>query len=165
MARLLLLKINQKYLKLLNEKVPENEIWDEWLQIDCLNVIDCLFSAFVHEDFEKTVKLHSNQSVLEDLRVVFAVTELDKYEGTLRLIGITDLEWENIQNQKYQAYNNILPKALEIIESFMIPDEILNSVLAKPDPYSEIIWAAKKLSPINQPEFSERIKKLIRPKL
>lgn len=164
-AKFYLQRIEKIYLKLVGEKVSETDIWGKYLQVDAIAACEPLFAAIAIVNFEKNIEEAKGSIELKILKNIFAWTELRKYEMALRVIGMNDLEWEEMGKNILKAYQELAPNVLGVIESFMIPEEILNSVLSKPDPYQEMMWTSNNLNPVNSLEFSEKIAKILRPKL
>ena len=164
-ARFHLESFEKRYKELMGKGVPEAEIWASRMQIDAVGLIDPIFAAISYQNLEDAVGKSKFRVELEVIKDIFAINELKKYEAELRMIGMSDGEWDEMQVLLEKCYKELSPKALEYINAFMIPDEVLNSVLAKNDPYQEMMWTAKNLNPINTKNYSTTIVKLLRPKL
>jgi acyl-CoA oxidase len=144
--------------------ISEKEIWDSFLQVEALKTADALFLCLAHKEMLRNFTESKNRKILKILRNVFFESETRCFEADFRKAGIKDEEWQRFRDLAFESYEWIRENCLGLIESFEIPDEILNSVLSKGNPYEEMVWTSKNLNPVNKMKKGD-ILKVLRPKI
>lgn len=165
LAKYHLKKIDSKFNELIRKGISESEIWDRHLQVQSLVAADALFLAVIHKEILRNLLDSKHKKVFGMFREIFVENEIKKFEGDLRLLGIQEDEWEALRGVTFGYYEELSEKALEYIEAFDLPDEMLNSVLTKASPYEEMLWTSKNLNPINDPKIRKKFNAYLRPKL
>ena len=103
--------------------------------------------------------------VLQKLRAVYALNELKKHEAVLAKHGAKCLD--RLNAAMAENFEKIRGVALDVIEAFSFDDQTLNSYLGRRDGkvYSEMMWQAKYLNPVNKHKVFPPMRQLMRPKL
>jgi acyl-CoA oxidase len=171
------LAARQKFQRLLNREKAllaqgkkKNVIWNKDLQVEAIEACEAGFYASVHKFFAMGVNEITDPSiknVVETVRQVFAVSELEKFHGELVRAGArTDLI-EKLKGVQLEAFEKLRPDALGLVEVFEIPDEGLNSVIARTDGkvYEHMLRASKYLNPLNKDKVFSGIRKYLTPKI
>lgn len=165
LAKYHLKKIDSAFNELIRKGVSENDIWENHLQVQSLVVADVLFLAVVHKEILRNLTESKYKKEFSILREIFVENELKNYEADLRLLGIANDEWDSLREKTFEYYEELEGKALDLINAFDLPDEMLNSVLTKGNPYEEMFWTSKNLNPINGPKTNKKMLSYLRPKI
>ena len=163
LARGGLRKIENKFNELINKGLDEKETWN-LLQVESIKIAEILFLCLVHQQMLRYISMSKFKEDLEAFRNVFLFDEIKKFEGDLRANGVKDEGWDNVKDRALQGMAWIKENYVQLINAFEFPDEVLNSVLSKPDPYKEMIWTSKNLNPINKMK-KDLVLKYLRPKI
>lgn len=155
---------------LLAQGKKKNVIWNKDLQVEAVEACEAAFYASVHRFFAMGVSEIQDgkvREVVETLRQVFAVSEIEKFHGELLRAGIQQDLIEKMKNVQLDAFEKLRPEALGLVEGFEIPDESLNSVIARKDGkvYEHMLRASKYYNPLNKDKVFPGIRKYLTPKL
>jgi len=107
------------------------------------------------------------KQAIENLRQIFAVSELEKFYGTLLRVGVNPDVLDNMKTVLIESLDRTRNEAIGLIEAFELPDETLCSVIGRKDGniYPAMVHASKYLNPINKEKVFPGIHKYLRPKL
>jgi acyl-CoA oxidase len=146
-------KLHKKYLVLLNSH-SKDKIWNDFLQVEGIDATESVFYANIHMYYyENSQKVEDsvNKEAIEKLRLIFAASELEKYEGILLHLGVSAENLDFLRNEMINSLKYIRNHALGLIEAFELNDETLNSILGRKDGriYENMLAYAKKSNPIN----------------
>ena len=167
----------QRFQRLLNKEKTllaqgksKHVIWNKSLQVEAIEACEAAFYVSVHQYFTRGIEEIADpvtKGVVEVLRQVFAVSELEKFHGELVRAGVSGETLDKFKTVQLEGFEKIRPDALGLIESFHISDENLNSVIGKKDGniYSNMIRTSKYLNPLNKDKVFSGIIKYLTPKL
>jgi len=103
--------------------------------------------------------------IFNDILELYVVdTTLKKLGDILQYVNITSSDIRQLQNRLEVVLAKIRPNAVGIVDSFDIPDGVLNSVIGAYDGnvYERLLTAAKS-SPLNQEDVPESFEKYLKP--
>ena len=145
-------------------------IFNKDLQVEAIEACEAAFYVSAHRFFAMGVNEIQDAQIrdtIEILRQVFAVSELEKFHGELVRGGIQADLIEKMKTVQLDGFEKLRPDALGLIESFEIPDESLNSVIASKDGkvYEHMLRASKYYNPLNKDKVFPGIRKYLTPKL
>mmetsp|Transcript_17127 Transcript_17127/g.17013 ORF Transcript_17127/g.17013 Transcript_17127/m.17013 type:complete len:443 (+) Transcript_17127:635-1963(+) len=163
-------KLAKKEADYLKVGAKKEKIWSDYLQVEGIEAAETFFYVSSHEDFIKGLSLITDQSTrqaIEYLRQIYAISEMEKYNGLLINLGASVETIENMKQTLLEALDKTRNNAIGLIEAFDEPDEILNSVLGRRDGnvYQSMLNAAKYLNPINKTSVYPGIQQYLRPKI
>ena len=146
------------------------EIWSFHLQHEGIEAAEALYLSITHQAFLNSIQEVRDPSVsqaLEQLRVIFAVSELTKWHPTLLRQGMEGSVVDSLTDLLHKAYGATRPNALALIEAFEIPDQTLNSVIGKREGniYPSMLWTSKYLNPVNNYRVFPGVQKVLKPKI
>ena len=163
-------RLLKKEKTLLGQGQSKHVIWNKSLQVEAIEACEAAFYVSVHQYFARGVEEIADpvtKGVIEGLRQVFAVSELEKFHGELVRAGVSGETLDRLKSVQLEGFEKIRPNALGLIESFHIGDETLNSVIGNRDGniYSNMIRTSKYLNPLNKDKVFSGIRKYLTPKL
>lgn len=155
---------------LIKNGIKKEKIWTDDLQIEGIEASQAVYHGSVHEDFVAAIfKIQDIKikEAIENLRQIYAISELEKFHGTLLRVGISGEILDKMKEVLISALDKVRNDAIGLIEAFEVPDETLCSVIGRKDGkiYPAMIDAAKHLNPINKHKVFPGIHKYIRPRL
>ena len=154
----------------LKTRFNKDRIWNDFLQIEGVEATEPAFYAHIHGCFAENVRRmpeSKNKNAIENLRLIYAATGIERYSGILQRCGVTAESLDIIKAAMISAFQLIRPHALGLIEAFEIKDEALHSVLGRRDGnvYPEMLSMAKNNNPINKNKVFPGIEKYLKPKI
>ena len=165
-------KLNRLNLKFqeLKARHGKDKIWNDLLQIEGIEATEIVFLAHIHGDYLANVSRMPagvNKDAIENLRLIYAGSELEKYAGVLRNCGVTAENLDIIKNTTIHALQAVRPHALGLIEAYEIRDESLHSILGRKDGdvYNHMLETSKNKNPINKEKIFPEIFDLIKPRI
>ena len=146
------------------------KIWNNDLQIEAIEACEAVYYSSVHRFFVRGINEIQDveiRRVVETLRLIFATSELERFQGELVRAGMNLDTIQALKNVQLEAFVKTRPNALGLIEVFEISDEALNSVISNKDGliYQNMIRTSKYLNPLNKEKVFPGIKQYLRPKL
>lgn len=165
LTKMQLEKLDKKYHELKSRGLRNEEIWREKIQVDACALMEPLFLSVAYPYIKLFIESSPYFKELKILEDIFIACELKRHEANLRLLGISDDEWDFYQLKCLDHFKTLAENSLFYIEAFMIPEEALNSVLTKTNPYEEMLWTSKLLNPINTSKIHKNLGHNFRPKL
>ena len=153
-AQYKVVKVYKKFLLLLKNYSKER-IWNDFLQVEGIEATESVFYANIHlYYYENSRKIENlvNREAIEKLRLIFAASELEKYEGVLIHLGVNPEHLDFMRNEMVDSFKFIRKHALGLIEAFELSDDTLNSILGRKDGkiYQHLLAYAKYSNPINK---------------
>ena len=167
----------QRFQRLLNKEKTllaqgksKNVIWNQDLQVEAVEACEAAFYVSVHQYFSQGLNEISDpgiKSVVEVLRQVFAVSELEKCHGDLIRAGVSGETLDKMKTVQLEGFEKIRPDALGLIEVFEISDESLNSAISTQDGkvYQNMLRISKEINPLNRDKVFPGARDHFTPKL
>jgi hypothetical protein len=145
-------------------------IWNSDLQVEAVEACEAAYYASIHGYFAKSLLTIQDQTIkntLENLRQIFATSELERFNGELARAGVSGESLDRIKAVQLEGFDKIRPDALGLVEIFEVDDEVLNSVIARKNGliYQDMLRTSKYLNPLNKERVFPGVKKQVKPKL
>jgi len=163
-------RLHNREKALLAQGKDKQVIWNKDLQVEAIEACEAAFYVSVHGIFSQSISEITDtgiKNVLEVLRQVFAVSELERFHGELVRAGLTGETLDKLKSVQLGGLEKIRPDALALIGAFEIADESLNSAIIGNDGnvYTNMLKVNKEYNMLNKSQVFPGVKKYLSPKI